>query len=564
VAIEVLSLQSETCLDPARVGGKAARLAAALRCRLPVLPGMVIPVGADAGRLIAAAGTVEARGVHAARLDVMDSTAPSLAGFEFEVQALGNDLVVRSSSPLEDAPEYAGAFTSYVGVTPAELATAVRGVWASALVDPALAVDSAGGYAAPAMAVLVQPRVHPSFSGTAQLGGDEVTVVAVAGSPGPLLAGWSRGDAAIVDDAGAARGPAVAILGAGLLAEVAALSRRVHGEVGDDLIEWAATAAGVVLLQARHAAPRPAAATGPSQGGVPGAAAGVARLVHAFAGPLGEELMLPLGLPGVHAATLPPPLPTPARVARATAGAAWVAARALSHALRARAWGADDHGGRGAAAVIAQLRGGDIAAVVGRLAAAPPIPAGDVAALLLQLGTVAAWMLQTAVVSSAHDLWAMTADDVDRLLAAPEPDPDRAPWEDARRRALLRWEPLIYTAMAATGAALQGDPVSGGWGAGMAVLVRGLPTEAEHRPRMVVIAPHPIPQLAPLLWGAAGLVTAGGSGAAHLVEVARSRGVPAVVGCDHNLLFALVGDGTPRLVAVDGDGGRVTVDAGGA
>jgi phosphohistidine swiveling domain-containing protein len=158
----------------------------------------------------------------------------------------------------------------------------------------------------------------------------------------------------------------------------------------------------------------------------------------------------------------------------------------------------------------------------------------------------------------------MTADDVDRLLAAPEPDPDRAPWEDARRRALLRWEPLIYTAMAATGAALQGDPVSGGWGAGMAVLVRGLPTEAEHRPRMVVIAPHPIPQLAPLLWGAAGLVTAGGSGAAHLVEVARSRGVPAVVGCDHNLLFALVGDGTPRLVAVDGDGGRVTVDAGGA
>jgi phosphohistidine swiveling domain-containing protein len=524
---------------------------------------MVIPVGADGGLLVAVAGTVEARGVHAARLAVMDSTAPSLTGFDVEMQALGNDLVVRSSSPLEDAPEYAGAFTSYVGVAPVELATAVRGVWASALVDPELAANGVGA-SAPKMAVLVQPRVDPSFSGTAQVSGDKVTVVAVAGSPGPLLTGWSRGDVAVVDHAGVARGPAVAILGGVLLAEVAALSRRVHDEVGDDLIEWAATAREVVLLQARRAARRPAtAAAGASPGVVPGAAAGVARLVHAFAGPLGEELVLPVGLPGVRAGSVAPLLPAPAMVTRATAGTAWVAARALSRALRARAWGADDHDGGGAAAVLARLRGGDIAAAVDRLATAPATSSGDMGALLLHLGTVAAWLRQTAVVSSADGLWAMTADDVDRLLAAPEPVRDPPSWGDARRRALLRWEPLIYTATAATAVGLQGDPVSGGSGAGMSVLVRGLPAEAEHRPRMVVIAPHPIPQLAPLLWGAAALVTAGGSSAAHLVEVARSRGVPAVVGCDHNLLFALLGDGAARLVAVDGDSGRVAVDAGG-
>jgi phosphoenolpyruvate-protein kinase (PTS system EI component) len=93
------------------------------------------------------------------------------------------------------------------------------------------------------------------------------------------------------------------------------------------------------------------------------------------------------------------------------------------------------------------------------------------------------------------------------------------------------------------------------------VVVRGLPTDIVPLPRMVVVAPHPIPQLAPLLWGACGLVTAGGSAAAHLVEVARSRGVPAVIGCDEARLFGLLDGAAPHpLVAVDGDTGRVAID----
>jgi phosphohistidine swiveling domain-containing protein len=106
-----------------------------------------------------------------------------------------------------------------------------------------------------------------------------------------------------------------------------------------------------------------------------------------------------------------------------------------------------------------------------------------------------------------------------------------------------------------------GEAVSGGSGAGVAVVVRGLPTDTVHLPRMVVVAPHPIPQLAPLLWGASGLVTAGGSAAAHLIEVARSRGVPAVIGCDEAQLFGLLDGAAPfALVAVDGDAGRVVID----
>jgi phosphoenolpyruvate-protein kinase (PTS system EI component) len=70
----------------------------------------------------------------------------------------------------------------------------------------------------------------------------------------------------------------------------------------------------------------------------------------------------------------------------------------------------------------------------------------------------------------------------------------------------------------------------------------------------VLVTPLPLPHLAPLLWHCAALVTTGGTSGAHLFEVARSLGVPAVVGAD---LGALVEVGS--LVAVDGDAGPVSV-----
>jgi phosphohistidine swiveling domain-containing protein len=339
---------------------------------------------------------------------------------------------------------------------------------------------------------------------------------------------------------------------------------RVNRELGDDLIEWAAADGRVILLQAKRGAPRrPPASPRTGAERVPAAAAGAARLVHAFAGPLGEALVLPVLLAGVGRASTPPAVPAPAQLTRAAAQAAWAAARARSGTLRARAWGERDRDGGGASAILAALRGGEVAGAVDRLAALPAPGATDVAALLLDLGTVAAWMAQTALISTPDQLWAMTVDGAARHLAAAEPARTAPEPREARRRALLRWEPFVHTAVAATGTALAGDAVSAGTGAGPAVVVPGLPTAAVPLARMVVVAPHPIPQLAPLLWGAAGLVTAGGGASAHLVEVARSRGVPAVLGCDGELLFALLGDGAagPRLVAVDGDGGRVVIDA---
>ena len=76
---------------------------------------------------------------------------------------------------------------------------------------------------------------------------------------------------------------------------------------------------------------------------------------------------------------------------------------------------------------------------------------------------------------------------------------------------------------------------------------------------------YPLPNFAPLLWDAAGLVALGGAPSAHLMEVARSLTVPAVVSCPVDDLFPTGTSGrrgpdTPlHLGTVDGDEGRVAV-----
>ena len=72
----------------------------------------------------------------------------------------------------------------------------------------------------------------------------------------------------------------------------------------------------------------------------------------------------------------------------------------------------------------------------------------------------------------------------------------------------------------------------------------------------MLVTDRPVPQIAPLLWGCAGLVTAEGGEGAHLFEVARSLGVPAVT----SLRLDVLGASAPStLVAVDGDRGIVAV-----
>jgi hypothetical protein len=118
----------------------------------------------------------------------------------------------------------------------------------------------------------------------------------------------------------------------------------------------------------------------------------------------------------------------------------------------------------------------------------------------------------------------------------------------AIRLGVRRWEPYVASVVLGNGNRFQGTPASAGVGAGL--LAR--PDDGHHvpvRPRSVIAAGQPVPNLAPLLWDAAGVVTETGSPAAHLFESARALRVPAVCG-----VTIPPGD---WIVAVDGQDGIV-------
>jgi phosphoenolpyruvate synthase/pyruvate phosphate dikinase len=231
-------------------GYKAERLAWALHVGLPVLPGWVVPVPAGRGVFRAGADAELAYGLSAGRVAALGSAVePALeAELKGVVEGLGGRVIVRSSSPLEGDPVWAGAFSSVMGVRRDEVAGAVRSCWASAFApDPLRRLDACGlELEALQLAVLVQREIVPEAGGVARAESGCVTVTGVRGHPGGLLAGWVEGarDEGLSD-----------LIGAEIVADVAGLARRVYGELGDDVIEWAACDGRVWLLQSLRGAP---------------------------------------------------------------------------------------------------------------------------------------------------------------------------------------------------------------------------------------------------------------------------------------------------------------------
>ena len=129
-----------------------------------------------------------------------------------------------------------------------------------------------------------------------------------------------------------------------------------------------------------------------------------------------------------------------------------------------------------------------------------------------------------------------------------------------------RWEPFLASVAIANGIFRDGVAAAPGVGAGRLVWVSS-PTAVDHvRPRDVIVVQYPLANFAPLLWDAAGLVALGGAPSAHLMEVARSLTVPAVVGCPLDDLLGpnALGDRADDperclLGTVDGHDGRVAV-----
>jgi pyruvate,water dikinase len=228
-------LSQPACADRAFAGAKAAGLARAAAAGFPVPRSVVVPCALSAPALGRAWPMAGRHGIHAARLEVMAVGEAGLAGLTAAAEPLGPALAVRSSSPAEDDPALAGAFSSLMGVPPDQAGTAVLAVWASAITsDPA--APRRGG-----MGVLIQPEISPGFAGTAELSPDgSVCVVATDGPAGPLMAGWATGICVSVTAAGQVEPPVTGSRwDAGVLRAAASLTREAAGVLGDNLIEWA-------------------------------------------------------------------------------------------------------------------------------------------------------------------------------------------------------------------------------------------------------------------------------------------------------------------------------------
>ncbi|MGH9245313.1 MAG: PEP/pyruvate-binding domain-containing protein [Acidimicrobiales bacterium] len=549
----LLELGDPRCDDPRLAGAKAARLSRAGSAGFPVLPGFV--VAEDAGREVGQRARVALRrgGSGAARLAAMEAPVdPALLDACVErVRALGPPVVVRSSSVLEGESAWSGAFSSFDDVDIDDLATALRGVWASAFTVAALqrfeAVDVDPGRAG--LAVLIQPQVEPRCSGTARVGPDDsVEIVATLGAPRALLGGWDPGVRARVDGGAVVGENAIETFGADVLVDVATLARDVATRFAANLIEWAAVDGRVVLLQVTAAA---APAVSVPSGAPPlddPLALRVARAACRAPGPLGEALVMPwaLGvdrLPGPSAA---PPSPTP--VADLSLVTRW-AEELTKQAWQARA----DSAVAASAALIGRLRGPDPAAAFDIARGLRPVDAGRAARLLAALDAIAAAAERTGVVPHGGWIWRFPPAELARLLAGDVACPDLA-----AIGAVDRWEPFVHAAVSARGRQLVGEPASTGIAAGR-VRVAGPHEHVRLAGREVIVTERPVPALAPLLWSASALVATNGNTAAHLLEVARSLGVPAVVGVDlASAHVTLAGLRSARTVAaVDGDRGVV-------
>jgi hypothetical protein len=266
-------LDSESALDPARVGAKAAWLARAGQAGLPVLPGLVVDCAASLEHMTLGAENLATRGSGGARLAMTATPAPHADELVARGRRLGEVLVARSSTLLEASGEWSGAFTSYLDVSPEDLPRAVTGCWASAFSVAALDRQVVAGIelGSFAMSVLVQPALDPDAGGTARLEGDgTVAVTGVKGSPAPLLQGWARGHT----------GPDLAdLIGHDPLDEVAAILRQAEESVGSNHCEWALDDGQVWVLQLGRAAPAepPTITPGPIDPGLIGLARTLAR-----------------------------------------------------------------------------------------------------------------------------------------------------------------------------------------------------------------------------------------------------------------------------------------------
>jgi hypothetical protein len=285
----------------------------------------------------------------------------------------------------------------------------------------------------------------------------------------------------------------------------------------------------------------------------------IARLVGRFRGPLAEEVVLPWALPAVGADEIVEALEsfdTPStRVADPLE--AITELRQIADDLAMGAWGVTpDQARRRVSEIARRVRAGDVAQALGTLDAAAQRPRSEEVDRLLAVVDGLGRLLQArGVLPVAELVWQLDLDELERVVG----ELQSTNCEGVAVRPTLRggpdrWEPFLVETTFGQATVHRGTPINGGVGAGRLHAIADLRGIGRPAPRSILAAPAPLPHLAPLLWHCAGFVARTGSAGAHLFEVARSLGVPAVVGLD---LGALGPPGS--LAAIDGATGEVAV-----
>jgi hypothetical protein len=530
----ITSLDDPSGRDPLRVGGKAASLARARAEGAAVLPGFVVEGAASRAHMSLGAETLPIRGSGGARLAVASEPISFSESLIAAGEELGDRLVARSSTLLEDSGEWSGAFASYLDLAPIDLPKAVAGCWASAFTVAALERQEAAGVEPGSfpMSVLVQPALTPIAGGWAKLAADGTLVVrGVKGPPAPLMQGWVSGSDAWFAGSWTG-GELFDLVGLDALDSIRELLGAHGTRIGADTCEWALTDRVWALQFGKTAAAADIPVVEIQDTPDLGRLIDFIEVLVQAPGPLGEQTVLPWAIAG---------LPDVALTGEADATVSEI--RELNRRLTSEVWGMPaESAQRRLRDVLDRLSGGDVDHFVDVVDRLDQPNSADAASLLGKLRSLRHELVARDVVPDRRAAWQLDLNAIDRSIRGePTTTPGRA--------GVGRWEPLLAAVVLSNGRVSTGTPASPGVGAGLRAPI-GEPTRSPESVRGVITALQPVPALAPLLWDASAIVTSTGSPSAHLFEAARSLRVPAVCGID-------LGEPRSEIVAVDGHSGLV-------
>jgi phosphohistidine swiveling domain-containing protein len=447
--------------------------------------------------------------------------------------ALGDRLVVRSSSGLDDDGTMAGAFASFGDVRPHELSRAVRGCWSSAYAPATLdrlerrSVEPQDV----GLAVLIQRQVDPALGGWASIDDDTIEVAVTTGSPAPLLQGHVNGERSVFARHDGGHADTRSPLLAGVAHELVRILRQAGDALGPARVEWASDGHTLTILQVTPGDRPHVAMRSDVTGYVGPAYERLARMLVCRRGPVADRLLTP------WAAFVDVPMPT-----SRSAGTGTVSVEALATIVE-MADRLNESAAVGAGMSVGGLRDaltfGRPIAGVSAVPGLDPVAAG---ALVVGIDELASGLVARGLLLAPHAMWSQPWTWLVAAVAGSDSTGAARPRGDL-------WEPLMEAVLHHSGSLRKGNPASVGRAVGRAVRVDDQEGIARVTSGDIAVATHPTPALAPLLWDCEALVTENGSIGAHLFEVARALHRPAVAG---------VGP-IPRLeaiVSVDGETGE--------